>query len=1218
MKLCGHTKSAQLALAISTALLAGCGDPSHSIGKASSFSSNGGALPFVSFSSPIAGSNSNGQVQITGGCGTGLTVQLSGDLVAPAQATCVEGSFSASVQLAGVDGPKTIRASQSKNNHPEYSVTVLLHKDTAAPQLNLIAPAASLNVRNSVVVQGVCESGLNVSVALNGTAYDLPCTNGAFASTIPTSTLPDGTIALLASQIDAAGNRTQTTRSIIKDTAVPVLTITSPAAAATVSAQATLSGSCESGLSVQIEGTGVLAPVAANCSSGAYSAPVVFTSGAGSKAVSVTQTDAAGNIGSVSRSFNRVADAAPVITITAPAANTVFQNMLTVSGTCQTGLTISFSGSGWSSPATTTCANGMFSANIGFTAGDGLKNIIASQTNSSGVTGSGSRGFIRDLTAPVLTIASPAANSLARTSLTLSGACENGITVQISGAGAAAASSTSCTNGVYSAAVTLSSGEGNKVLQVGQTDAAGNAATVSRTFVRDSVAPALTIASPAAGASSDTGLTITGACESGFAVVVSGSGVASSISQACAANAYSLNVTFSSGDGVKTVQISQTDSAGNTANVSRDYLRTAPVLNGAQLYANNCAGCHQPLASSTKTNRTASQISAAIAGIGQMNSLSFLTTAQREAIAQALYVAPATQAFACNTALPPARAPLQRLTKTQYLNTLQTLMRRGFNSTDLAAWSSFYSGSTAQALISSIPNDGNFSKGNSLVYDTADQRLSDPMIRNLLDLAFSAAQWITADSGRLNRFVRSYSGSACNSETVTNTTVSTSCLQAFINGFGLRALRRPMQSTNSSTDSGSGNPAAQNDVAFYSQIFNTATNGGFDTLIAAMLGAPDTLFLTAFKGQLVQTNRVQLTSYELAAKLSYYFTDLPPDESLLAAAQAQFTGAGNTVSEQVDRLFSSINARERFSGFYRQWMREPLIPNLNATPELQGVNLTNLRNSSIQEILDMAEYYTFAKPDGKAAELVNSDISFATNPDLAQLYGVAPWSGKGAGGTFNTSSLVRFPASHPRAGMFTRAAFSFSGGRDSNIILRGARIRRDFLCAEITPPANTEPDVAIPVQGFPTARNIVASNTSGASCTGCHTNYINPLGFALENYDAFGRFRVSEPLFDSNQNIYQTVPVNAVVEPKLSLTDNTRTNDGVELSAHLGQSPEFNSCFVRHYFRFAQGRPESLTTDACEMQKMYNNLTATSGGSIQNMIKSLAKDSDFQQRSINP
>jgi mono/diheme cytochrome c family protein len=57
---------------------------------------------------------------------------------------------------------------------------------------------------------------------------------------------------------------------------------------------------------------------------------------------------------------------------------------------------------------------------------------------------------------------------------------------------------------------------------------------------------------------------------------------------------------------------------------------------GVALYASQCAGCHNPLATSTKTNRTAAQIRTAISGIGQMNSLGGLSDAQLQAIATVL------------------------------------------------------------------------------------------------------------------------------------------------------------------------------------------------------------------------------------------------------------------------------------------------------------------------------------------------------------------------------------------------------------------------------------------------------------------------------------------------------------------------------------------------------------------------------------------------------
>ena len=67
-----------------------------------------------------------------------------------------------------------------------------------------------------------------------------------------------------------------------------------------------------------------------------------------------------------------------------------------------------------------------------------------------------------------------------------------------------------------------------------------------------------------------------------------------------------------------------------------NYQSATTALDGAALYAGACASCHGALASTTKANRTAAQISAAITSVGSMNSLSTLTPAQVQAIATAL------------------------------------------------------------------------------------------------------------------------------------------------------------------------------------------------------------------------------------------------------------------------------------------------------------------------------------------------------------------------------------------------------------------------------------------------------------------------------------------------------------------------------------------------------------------------------------------------------
>jgi len=77
-------------------------------------------------------------------------------------------------------------------------------------------------------------------------------------------------------------------------------------------------------------------------------------------------------------------------------------------------------------------------------------------------------------------------------------------------------------------------------------------------------------------------------------------------------------------------------STATPATPDPNYMPTTTAPDGAALYASQCASCHNPLASSTKSNRSAAQIKAAISGVGAMNGLSTLTDAQIQAIATAL------------------------------------------------------------------------------------------------------------------------------------------------------------------------------------------------------------------------------------------------------------------------------------------------------------------------------------------------------------------------------------------------------------------------------------------------------------------------------------------------------------------------------------------------------------------------------------------------------
>lgn len=220
------------------------------------------------------------------------------------------------------------------------------------------------------------------------------------------------------------------------------------------------------------------------------------------------------------------------------------------------------------------CSTTLGALSYTLSSGDGTKNLKAWAKDSAGNISLTSTDLTiqLDTSSPTPSISSPALNSLAQTGITLSGNCENGLTVNISG-DVDSASTTTCSSGTFSKAVTFSTGDGSKTISISQTDLAGNIGSDSRSFLKDDTDPALTWTSPSDGSSFQQSLTVSGACETGLDYTISGSGVLSDITSTCSSGTYSKVVYLSSGDGSKVVTIAQTDPAGNTTTITKTFIR---------------------------------------------------------------------------------------------------------------------------------------------------------------------------------------------------------------------------------------------------------------------------------------------------------------------------------------------------------------------------------------------------------------------------------------------------------------------------------------------------------------------------------------------------------------------------------------------------------------------------------------------------------------------
>src|SRR5205814_1672327 len=175
---------------------------------------------------------------------------------------------------------------------------------------------------------------------------------------------------------------------------------------------------------------------------------------------------------------------------------------------------------------------------------------------------------------------------------------------------------------------------------------------------------------------------------------------------------------------------------------------------------------------------------------------------------------------------------------------------------------------------------------------------------------------------------------------------------------------------------------------------------------------------------------------------------------------------------------------------------------------------------------------------------LTSDLSFARDARLAKVYGVAAWSGTGA--------PPMLPAGQ-RPGLLTRALFVSTGTANTRPIMKGVFLRTNVLCDAIPPPppgANAKPPDLGPNV---TTRESVEAITEmpGTICVGCHGTAINPLGFATEGFDALGRFRTAQRLFDATGAETGTKPVDTMAVPQVVAGDQTAVATPAELMSLL-------------------------------------------------------------------
>ena len=297
----------------------------------------------------------------------------------------------------------------------------------------------------------------------------------------------------------------------------------------------------------------------------------------------VNFTDLAGNSNSAQSGNFEIDSIAPSISITSPAANSYHQSSLTMTGNCETGADVNFSGDIQAS-FSLTCAGGSFSQLLNLSDNDGNKTITLTHTDPAGNQSTTNRTFIRDEVAPILTkTTGDNPGFTGSNNFSWGGTCEGNYTINVTGD---ETTSFACSSGTWSWTTADKLVDGTFNYNLAQTDGAGNTSTaLSLSWERDGTPPPFTIASPVAVASSGTGnftsnqdtVSLSGNCEGTNSIAITG---AATGAVSCSSGSWSWTTPSVSTDAMRAYTFTQSDSAGNTSVVTLNWTRdtTGPAL----------------------------------------------------------------------------------------------------------------------------------------------------------------------------------------------------------------------------------------------------------------------------------------------------------------------------------------------------------------------------------------------------------------------------------------------------------------------------------------------------------------------------------------------------------------------------------------------------------------------------------------------------------------
>ncbi|MCB9921722.1 MAG: DUF1592 domain-containing protein [Planctomycetaceae bacterium] len=365
--------------------------------------------------------------------------------------------------------------------------------------------------------------------------------------------------------------------------------------------------------------------------------------------------------------------------------------------------------------------------------------------------------------------------------------------------------------------------------------------------------------------------------------------------------------------------------------------------------------------------------------------------------------------------------------------------------------------------------------------------------------------------------------------------------------------------------------------------------------------AADQAFVRDSVGMSRDSSR-QLDEYQLASRLSYFLWSSMPDEELFQLAERRQLANNETLAIQVERMLADPKSEALVDNFAGQWLG---LREVGANPPAADLYPRYDRHLELSIVEESKAFFReILQNDLSVMNFVRSDF-VVINERLGRYYGIS-------GVTGDHFRRVLVPKDAHRGGIVTQASIlsTTSNGTRTSPVKRGTWIMKNVLGIDPGLPVANAGEIAPKVPGIDkaTVRQRLEIHRELPQCARCH-NKIDPLGFALENFNAAGEWRDREG-FGYKGRIGRDDPV---IDASSKLLDGTEVIgvDGLR-EALMDRRELFLNCLAGKMLTYALGR-ELGVADAVHVDAAVRYLNGN-GDTLKSLVTFIVTSEPFGRK----